>query len=273
MAAANATPVFDLQFTEAVCSVLGQTGGPGLTGSELLAALRVAKLDALDDGPNKRERLLTTLHNAQVRRGNGATLVAFINAAMNPVRYVSDPHRFDDLRGQLNARLVMYGMRVNEEGKLARGAAASTLSEAAQLSGELMSELRRRGCHALVLKYCTEELVRQSLFHAVAEASKSIPDRVRRHTGLAGDGAALYDQVFGTNTTQPLVSINDLSDDSDASEQKGFKNLLVGIHGHYRNPRAHRTRLGTVEVREDFMDAFALFSYVHRRLDQAGVGA
>ncbi|MFS0483470.1 TIGR02391 family protein [Corynebacterium striatum] len=41
------------------------------------------------------------------------------------------------------------------------------------------------------------------------------------------------------------------------------------MHGHYRNPRAHKTRLGSEEGKHDFLDAFSLFSYVHRRLDSA----
>lgn len=272
MAEAKQVPVFDLQLTEAICDVLAQTGAPGLTVSELVSALRPAKLDGLPDGPNKRTRLLTTLHNAQVRRHSGTTLIAFVNAAMHPSRYVQDHDRFEALRGELNAVLVLYGLQIDEQGRLAKGAAASTLSEAAKLSGELMTELRHRGCHPALFGYCSEELVRQSLFHAMSEAAKSIPDRVRRHTKLAGDGAALFDQVFGTNAMQPMIQINARADDSDLSEQKGFKNLLLGIHGHYRNPRAHRTRLGSTEDRADFFDAFSLFSYVHRRLDRAGVG-
>lgn len=113
--------------------------------------------------------------------------------------------------------------------------------------------------------------MRKSLFHAVSEASKSIPDRIRRHTGLGEDGEDLYGRVFGTKTVAPLITITAMNNDSEASEHRGFKNLLTGIHGHYRNPRAHATRLGSTEGRHDFYDAFALFSYVHRRLDQAGV--
>lgn len=271
MPPASSTPVFDVQFTQAVCDVVAQTPKPGLSVAELEAALVPAKLDRLDDGPNKRTRLLTTVHNAQVHRGSGNTLIAFLNAAMNPARYVRDPLRFEQLRGQLNAVLVLYGLRINDQGQLARGPSASTLSEAAQLSGELLSELHRRGCHLVLLDYCSEELVRQSLFHAVSEAAKSIPDRIRRHTGLAGDGAALYDQVFGTSTVAPLIRITDMRDDSEISEHRGFKNLLVGVHGHYRNPRAHRTRLGSSEDRDDFLDAFSILSYLHRRLDSAGV--
>lgn len=269
--AAAPLPVFDLQLTEAVCDVLAQTDYPGLTTQELQSALRPAKLFELEMGPNKRTRLLHTLHNAQVRRGRGDTLVVFINSAMNLSRYVRDHDRFDALRGQLNEVLALYGFRVNEQGQFARGAQASTLSEAAQLAGELIAELRRRGCHPALLAYCDEELVRKSLFHAISEAAKSIPDRLRRHTGLGTDGEDLYTAVFGSKTAAPLVAISPMSTDSEVSEHRGFKNLLTGIHGHYRNPRAHTSRQTVDESREDFYDAFALFSYVHRRLDRAGI--
>src|SRR6266487_4578951 len=101
MAESKQVPVFDLQLTEAICDVLAQTGAPGLTVAELVSALRPAKLDGLPDGPNKRTRLLTTLHNTQVRRRSGTTLIAFVNAAMHPSRYVQDHNRYEALRGEL----------------------------------------------------------------------------------------------------------------------------------------------------------------------------
>lgn len=190
---------------------------------------------------------------------------------MNPSRYVRDHDRFDVLRDALNEVLSLYGFRVNEKGQFARGQQASTLSEAAQIAGELFAELRRRNCHPALLTYCDEELVRKSVFHAISEAAKSIPDRLRRHTGLGTDGEELYGTVFGSRTSAPLVALNAMSTDSEVSEHRGFKNLLTGIQGHYRNPRAHSSRRAAAESREDFFDAFALFSYVHRRLDRAGV--
>lgn len=112
-------PVFDPQLTEAVCNILAATEPPGLTKSELVSALRPAKLD-LEDGPNKRTALLITLHNGQVRRRRGDTLIVFVNSAMNPSRYVGDHGRFDLLRAQLNELLALYGFRVNEQGKSRR---------------------------------------------------------------------------------------------------------------------------------------------------------
>lgn len=272
MVSDSTTPaVFNLELTELVCGVLAQTDYPGLTAGELVAALRPANLSALDGGQNKRTRLLTTLHNAQVARGSGKTLVAFINAAMNPARYTKDPGRWDRLRGQLDAVLALYDLHISDAGKLARGGRASTLEGAARLADELLTELNRRGCHPVLLGYCSDELLSKSLFHAMGEAAKSIPDRVRRHTGLGDDGDELYNQVFGTKSSAPVIFINDYQTKSDRSEHAGFKNLLTGIHGHYRNPRAHSSRLGAKETVEDLYDSFGLFSYVHRRLDQAEV--
>jgi uncharacterized protein (TIGR02391 family) len=88
-------------------------------------------------------------------------------------------------------------------------------------------------------------------------------------TGLAGDGWALYNGAFGGEMDRPLLFINADATDSDISEHRGFKNLLVGIHGHYRNPRAHSSRIDSDEKLADFYEAMSLFSYVHRRLDSA----
>jgi uncharacterized protein (TIGR02391 family) len=261
--------VFDPQFTEAVCNVLAQTESPGLTGAEIRTLLQMVRVTELESAGNKRTSLYVTLHNMQVQQACGNVVAAFIARAMSPARYVDDHRRWQQLRDQLNAVLVLYGYRITDQGKLATGARASTLSEAAKLAGELQAELRRRDTHRELFRYCEEEFIARDLFHAMSEAAKSVPQRVRDMTGLAGDGQILYDQVFGTNQLAPMLLINDYRTDSDKSEHKGFKNLLIGIHGHYRNPRAHRTRYGTTEQLIDFYDLFGLLSYAHRRLDAA----
>lgn len=263
--------MFDLAVTHAVCDILAQTGYPGLTASELRAALEHVRLFELSTEPNKRTGLRIALHNAQVKRGSGKTLIAFINSSMRPDLYVNDEARWRALREQLDQVLVFHGLRINDSGQLAfRREQARTLSEAAGLAGTLHTELRRRGCHEQLLAYCREELIARSLFHAISEAAKSLPDRIRSMTGCALDGAELYDQVLGTKQAPPLLHINAFSTPAEESEHRGFKNLLIGIHGHYRNPRAHSTRLGASEDIADFYDAFALFSYAHRRLDNMG---
>lgn len=92
-------PIFDRQLTEAVSNILAATDHPGLTKSELVSALGPARLE-WEDGQNKRTVLFRLLHNAQVERGTGRTLVSFVNAAMSPSRYINDHDRFDRLRGR-----------------------------------------------------------------------------------------------------------------------------------------------------------------------------
>lgn len=263
---------FPTAMTRAVAEVLAQTDYPGLTGRELEQLLPAVKLSAFEPGSSKRERLAVTLNNAQVQRKRGDTLVVYLNAALEPARYARDPERLDQLRDELNEVLALYGYRITADGKFARGARAKTLDEAAEVAGALQAQLRRRGCHPTLMTYCREELLRRSLFHAIGEAAKSIPDRLRIHSGSGLDGADLYAELFGAKHAGPKVTINDFRTDSEKSEHRGFVDLLKGIHGHYRNPRAHNTRLRSKEGQQDLLDAFSLFSYVHRRLDAAGIG-
>ena len=263
----NPRPPHPVQLVQAVCDVLGQTGAPGLTGSEIDRLLQGQGLPGREGGANKRQGLFLTIYNAQ--RSNGGVFIKFVNQAMSPIRFARNPTEFDTLRGQLNEVMVFHGLAINKEGKVARSQRATTLSEGAKMSGRLHTELRHRGAHQLLFEYCEEELVTRSLFHAMTEASKSIPARVRKITGLAGDGDALYNGVFGSKNDPPLLYINSYSTDSEISEHRGFKNLLLGVHGHYRNPRAHSSRIDSTEILEDFYDAMSLFSYAHRRLDKS----
>lgn len=264
---------FDPQLIEAVCEAIAQTEHPGLAAWELEKILRTVKLDLAPTNGNypKRARLRDTLVSAQARQGCGNSFVAFLNAAFNPARFTHETQRFDQLRDLVNPALALYGYRINDAGKFARGPVAHTLSDASKLAGELFSELKRRNCHPLLLKYAEEELISKSLFHAISEAAKSIPDRIRRQVSLPSDGDALYTSSFGSKNETPLIFVTAMQTESEVSEQRGFKNLLTGIHGHYRNPRAHSSRVTSSEDKEDFYDAFSLFSYVHRRLDRAGV--
>lgn len=224
-------PIFEITMTEAIADVLAQTNHPGLTNTEIDRVLEQVRVTS-EMGSNKRDRLYRTLHNAQVRQGCGNALGAFVARAMAPTRYVNDPRRFEALRDQLNAVLVLHGYFVNNDGKLAHGTKVSTLSEAAKLAGELRTELNRRDTHTVLLQYTEEEVIVKDLFHAMSEAAKSVPDRVRTLTGIGLDGADLYDETFGTNHTPPKLFINSFDTASLISEHKGFKNLLLGIHGH-----------------------------------------
>lgn len=262
-------PPFDLGFITGISNILAKTNYPGLTNKEIEETFARCKVLSIESGANKRESIKNTLDSTQNQNNAGDILIKFITEAMNPCLYTKNVERWKKLQKELNEVLAQYALEINDSGSvIERDQAITSLDDIAKMTSDLQSELKRRGCHEILFQYCHEELIAKSLFHSISEAAKSISDRIRELTGFTEDGAVLFTKVFGSKNQEPILLINSLSNESDISEQKGFYNLLVGIHGHFRNPRAHNTRLNSNESKENFYDAFALFSYVHRRLDK-----
>jgi uncharacterized protein (TIGR02391 family) len=256
---------------EGVADVLGETDG-GLTGSEISTLLERCRIADLAPGATKRHRLRYALTDRQGQDAASNSVVNFITQAMQPVRYRNDPSLFSARQGALDEVLVFVGLRINDEGKVQRGAKADTLNEAARHANSLRAELRRRGVHPEVLRYCSQEVLERNPFHAALEATKSVPDRLRSMTGLAGDGAFLIDAALslGQHNT-PKVAINSLADASEQDEQKGFANLCKGLLGMFRNPTAHDPRISRAVSDDELLELLTMVSMVHRRLDEATV--
>lgn len=163
------------------------------------------------------------------------------------------------------------GLKIIEDGRVGKAPRATTLDDVARLAGRLHTELTRRGVHKEVLAYCSEELVRQSLFHAVFEAVKGLGARLRSLSGSGLDGSDLVNHCFGGRSGQPVIRINAYASATDQSEHKGFANLLHGIFGTFRNPPAHAARAAAEWTisEADALDLFSMLSFIHRRLDHA----
>src|SRR5579872_4880680 len=89
---------------QAICDILADTTG-GLTGSVIGTLLNQCKIPDPDPSITKRHRLFTALHAKQEKDGCANNVLAFIHAAMDPVRFVSNHDWFNDLRGQLNREI------------------------------------------------------------------------------------------------------------------------------------------------------------------------
>ncbi|MEH0524799.1 TIGR02391 family protein [Streptomyces stelliscabiei] len=253
----------------AVAGVLGDTG-LGLTGREIGQLLAAVKVPDMEAG-NKRDRLAGALLTQQAHQRASNCVIAFITAAMAPVRYAQQPQTFSRRQDDLNEVLVHVGLRVNDEGKLAKGPVAATLSEAAQHASSLRAELRRRSTHPEVLRYCTLEILAKNPFHASLEAVKSVADRLRQLTGERLDGARLVDAVLMPGQGTARVAVNANSSGPELDEQKGLANLVKGLFSMYRNPAAHEPRLHRTVTDEELLELLTTLSMVHRRLDGARV--
>jgi uncharacterized protein (TIGR02391 family) len=253
---------------EGVSKVLADTG-KGLTGSEIDRLLHQLGIDDPSPSSTKWRRLNDALLTRQTRDHSANHVIAFIYAAMDPVRYRTNPSAFTARQDALNEVLVFAGLRLNNAGKLVTGATAKTLSEAAQHAKTLRAELNRRQVHYQVLRYCSQEILEGNPFHASLEAAKSIPDRIREMTGVNGDGAALIDAVMGIH--HPRIAINTLQTKSEQDEHTGFANLCKGLLAMFRNPVAHDPRTSRSVSDAELLELLMIVSMVHRRLDSAVV--
>lgn len=256
---------------KAVADVLADTSD-GLTGSQIGDLLARLRMDDPIPTATKRDRLTEAFVARQNKDQSSRRIITFIVTAMEPVRYRNSPELFAWRQDRLNEHLAFVGLRVNDEGKVAKGAVAQTLDEASRIATSIHDELQRRKSHPEVLRYCSVEVLKKAHFHACLEATKSIFDRLRCLTGASGDGAALVDATLALGKSGvPMLAINLLRTQTEKDEQTGLANLVKGLNGLYRNPTAHDPRMSRTISDDELLEVLTMVSMVHRRLD--GVSA
>lgn len=255
---------FSSQHLEATCRVLANTV-QGLSGTQIERLLQEIKVADPTPSMTKWKRLFNALAGVQNQHQVGNHLIMFINRAMNPVSYASGPGAFAWRRDELNVVLAFSGFSVREDDKVVYADKATTLDEARARAGRLKAALESRAVHVEVLNYCRAELMDENYFHAVFEATKGVAERIRRLSGLTGDGADLVNKAFAGQ--QPVLVLGPLITESERSEQKGFANLLIGLFSAVRNPLAHAPKTNWPMSEQDALDILTLVSLIHRKLD------
>lgn len=257
---------FNPQKLEAACRVLADTER-GLTGAEIGYILSDCRIADVSSAMTKWKRLFNSLAKAQNKHQVGNHLIMFINRALDPVKYARSKEAFEWRRNELNVVLAFSGFRVGEDGKVIHTPVETTLKGARARAGALRSTLEDRGAHSKVFKYCKAELLEENYFHAVLEAIKGVAERIRIMSGLTSDGAELVNTALSVKS--PFWALNELSTETELSEQRGFSNILVGLFGAVRNPTAHAPKLIWPMTEQDALDIFSMVSFVHRKLDNA----
>lgn len=270
---------FDSEHLTSIAKILADTD-EGLTRSEIEHMLRECKIPDPTPTMTKWKRLYNAFAEFQNKRQIGNHVLVFINRAVKPVRYTSDPGAFEPRREQLNTVLSFSGFFIGDDGEVRWANRATNLDEALERAGRLENALVNRGVHnALVnrgvhedvLHYCRAELLQENYFHAVLEATKSIAAKIRALSGLSSDGAELAQSAFGLakDGSAPILAINELKTDTDRGEQRGFTNLLISLFGTVRNPLAHNPKVEWPMGERDALDILTLTSLIHRKLDRA----
>ena len=102
---------------------------------------------------------------------------------------------------------------------------------------------------------------------AALKAFVFLNSEIRRHSGSRKDGVPLMQQALSADN--PLIQIvDDLKDESQQSEQRGYKDLFAGAMAAIRNPRAHEYDID--DDLDQCLDYLSLASLLLRRLAEAG---
>lgn len=249
---------------EGICKVLGDTVN-GLTGAEIGKFLQDVRIPDIDPNNTKWKRLYNAFADFQNNRQLSNNILKFINLSMNPARYVGRSEQFEYMRSELNQRVSFIGLQLSERGKFIETQITTTILEAELRAVRLRNKLEQRNTHPIIYEYCKAELLAENYFHTVFEATKSISERIRQRTGLMDDGGELVDKAFSIKN--PLIKINDLSNETKESEHKGFANLIKGVFGMFRNTTAHSPKIVWDINERDALDILSTISLIHRRLN------
>jgi hypothetical protein len=137
---AAVAPPFSASTIEEVCKVLAET----MTGPQIPNIIAPLKVPEAPGGPGtKWKRLFNAVIARQNKSQNGTGLVRLVREAMSPVRFDTTAE-FEAARALVNARLLLSGFEVRDDGVVIEAKAARTVGEAQQRADDLRAELGRR---------------------------------------------------------------------------------------------------------------------------------
>lgn len=102
---------------------------------------------------------------------------------------------------------------------------------------------------------------------ATFECLKFLDREIARISGLSETGKSLMMKAF--SETAPVVKLTPLTNDTERSEQEGYKFIFAGIMMAVRNPRGHEYTIK--DTLDNCLDHLSFASVLFRRLESAGL--
>lgn len=212
--------------------------------------------------------------------GDGRRIAAAINATMDDVfgagtadaaDFRVEPEWFIALRTENHNEQALQYSRGLERARAIIGDAVRRLEEKAldaEEEGTAAKALKAYNgldLHPEIAR-AANDLYRDGHYaNAIEDAVKALNAFVRLRSSVDDrDGSGLMEYVF--NPKNPVLAFNELKDDSDRDEQKGFMMMLSGAVAGLRNPRAHRL---TKDDPERALEFIAYVSLLAKLVDDA----
>lgn len=102
---------------------------------------------------------------------------------------------------------------------------------------------------------------------ATFESLKFLDKEIARVSGISETGKSLMMKVFSESS--PIIQLTPLTNDSERSEQEGYKFIFSGVMMAIRNPRGHEYSIR--DTLDNCLDHLSFVSVLFRRLEAAGV--
>jgi uncharacterized protein (TIGR02391 family) len=102
---------------------------------------------------------------------------------------------------------------------------------------------------------------------ATFECLKFLDREIARISGLKETGKSLMMKAF--SETDPIIKLTPLSNDTEKSEQEGYKFIFAGVMLAIRNPRGHDYTIK--DTLENCLDHLSFVSVILRRLESTGI--
>ena len=114
--------------------------------------------------------------------------------------------------------------------------------------------------HHRIVDVSRELFMNSHPWEAVFAGSKALINYVKERSGIHNlDGADLMRQVFSRKN--PILALNDLSDQTDLDEQEGMMHLFEGAALGIRNPGAHSFPKGPEQRAIEYISLLSLLAY------------
>lgn len=247
---------------------LAQIIGDHYTGSEITALFkRSGYPEVAHDGGTKWRFVHATFERLQEQGGGTPNhVLTVLQTAGNPQGWIGKREPFEKFLGAVNEVLAFYGLRVREDGTMARTGDRATTVRQNQNPDQVAFDART--FHAVVVKHARSHFSRGAYFHAVFECCKAFDTAVSLNSGNPKSGQPLMSEAM--NLKGP-VKFNSQQKQSEQDEQTGIMFLCMGLMNAVRNPQAHEPELNWPMSRQDALDVLALLSFLFRKLESAMV--
>ena len=243
---------------ERICNVIADTY-TGLTASQIHKILVECNIEDTTDKEamlSKHKNLQNSLHKFQQKNKCSDNVFQFVIKALE---------KNQSFLNGVNEALSYDGFVITDTLEVRTKEKASVILPIEKVE-HLKKQLENRNAHLEIFKYCSKELITDNYFHAVLEAMKGLFKRIKDLSQLSTDGNSLIEECFSNN---PILTINNFSTQSEKDEHTGFRNLLKGLCGMFRNPQSHETSVDWPVSERDALEILGIISYCHRRLDNA----